>query len=97
MIRLFTRHLYVRIWLAVLAGVAVVTLAAGWAWQMADEQRSAPLPREVVLRDAQDRVIGTGQSLRTNRPGEGLEFTITLKDGQNFQMQFGPRQDRPGG
>ena len=97
MIRLFTRHLYVRIWLAVLAGVAVVTLAAGWAWQMADEQRSAPLPREVVLRDEQDRVIGTGQSLRTNRPGEGLEFTITLKDGQNFQMQFGPRQNRAGG
>ncbi|MDM0090662.1 MULTISPECIES: ATP-binding protein [unclassified Variovorax] len=97
MIRLFTRHLYVRIWLAVLAGVAVVTLAAGWAWQMADEQRSAPLPREVVLRDAQDRVIGTGQSLRTNRPGEGLEFTVTLKDGQNFQMQFGPRQNRAGG
>ncbi|WP_219215633.1 ATP-binding protein [Variovorax boronicumulans] len=97
MIRLFTRHLYVRIWLAVLAGVAVVTLAAGWAWQMADEQRSAPLPREVVLRDEQDRVIGTGQSLRTNRPGEGLEFSITLKDGQNFQMQFGPRQNRAGG
>jgi two-component system OmpR family sensor kinase len=97
MIQLFTRHLYVRIWLAVLAGVAVVTLAAGWAWQIADEQRSAPLPREVVLRDSQDRVIGTGQSLRTNRPGEALEFTVTLKDGQSFQMQFGPRPDRPGG
>ena len=50
MVGLFTRHLYVRIWLAVLAGVAVVALAAGWAWQMADEQRAAPLPREVVLR-----------------------------------------------
>lgn len=97
MIQLFTRHLYVRIWLAVLAGVAVVTFAAGWAWQMADEQRAAPLPREVVLRDTQDRVIGTGTSLRTSRPGEGLEFTISLKDGQVFQMQFGPRQDRPGG
>ena len=51
MVGLFTRHLYVRIWLAVLAGVAVVALAAGWAWQMADEQRAAPLPRDVVLRD----------------------------------------------
>ena len=97
MVGLFTRHLYVRIWLAVLAGVAVVALAAGWAWQMADEQRAAPLPREVVLRDAQDRVIGTGASLRTSRPGEPLEFTITLKDGQAFQMQFGPRPDRGGG
>ncbi|MGJ7518937.1 ATP-binding protein [Variovorax sp. LT1P1] len=97
MIQLFTRHLYVRIWLAVLAGVAVVTFAAGWAWQMADEQRTAPLPREVVLRDTQDRVIGTGTSLRTSRPGEALEFTISLKDGQEFQMEFGPRKDRQGG
>ena len=96
MIGLFTRHLYVRIWLAVLAGVAVVTLAAGWAWQITEDQRSAPLPREVVVRDTQDRVIGTGQSLRTSRPGEALEFTITLKDGQSFQMQFGPRLDRNG-
>lgn len=96
MVQLFTRHLYLRIWLAVLAGVAVVTLAAGWAWQIAESQRSAPLPREVVLRDAQDRVIGTGKSLRTNRPGEALEFTISLTDGQEFQMQFGPRADRGG-
>jgi two-component system OmpR family sensor kinase len=96
MVQLFTRHLYLRIWLAVLAGVAVVTLAAGWAWQMAESQRSAPLPREVVLRDTQDRVIGTGKSLRTNQPGEALEFTISLADGQQFQMQFGPRADRGG-
>ena len=96
MLQLFTRHLYVRIWLAVLAGVAVVTLAAGWAWQIAESQRSAPLPREVVVRDTQDRVIGTGQSRRTSRPGEALEFTISLTDGQEFQLQFGPRADRGG-
>ena len=96
MFQFFTRHLYVRIWLAALAGVALVTLAAGWAWQVADDQRSAPLPREVVVRDTQDRVIGTGQSLRTSRRGEPLEFTITLKDGQEFQLQFGPRPDRVG-
>jgi len=97
MVKLFTRHLYLRIWLAVLAGVAVVTLAAGWAWQIAESQRSAPLPREVVVRDAQDRVIGTGKSLRTSRPGEALEFTVSLSDGQEFQLQFGPRSDRGGG
>jgi signal transduction histidine kinase len=97
MIGYITRHLYVRIWLAALAGVAVVTLAAGWAWQMAEDQRSVPLPRDVVVRDTQDRVVGTGQSVRTSRPGEPLEFTITLKDGQDFQLQFGPRPDRRGG
>ena len=95
--RLFTRHLYVRIWLAVLAGVAVVTLAAGWAWQMTEAQRSAPLPREVVVRDTQDRVIGTGQSQRTRSPAGEPEFNITLKDGQAFQLQFGPRLENRGG
>ena len=94
MIKLFTRHLYVRIWLAVLAGVAVVVLAAGWAWQVAEEQRSAPLPRDVTLRNPQDQQIATGKSVRTSRPGEPLEFQITLDDGQQFTMELGPRTDR---
>lgn len=94
MIKLFTRHLYVRIWLAVLAGVAVVVIAAGWAWQEADEQRTQPLPRDVTLRDTQDQLIGTGKSLRTSRPGEPLEFTITLNNGQQFVMELGPRGER---
>lgn len=96
MINLFTRHLYLRIWFAALAGVAVVILAAGWAWQMADEQRTAPLPREVTLRNTQDQLIGSGQSLRTSRPGEPLEFKIRLDDGRQFTMQLGPRPDRQG-
>lgn len=94
MIKLFTRHLYVRIWLAVLAGVAVVVFAAGWAWREADEQRTQPLPRDVTLRDTQDQLIGTGKSLRTSRPGEPLEFTITLNNGQQFVMELGPRGER---
>ena len=94
MIKLFTRHLYVRIWLAVLAGVAVVVLAAGWAWQGAEDRRSQPLPREVTLRNPQNQPIGSGQSLRTSRPGEPLEFTITLDNGQQFVMELGPRNDR---
>ena len=94
MIKLFTRHLYVRIWLAVLAGVAVVVLAAGWAWQGAEDRRSQPLPREVTLRNPRNQPIGSGQSLRTSRPGEPLEFTITLDNGQQFVMELGPRTDR---
>ncbi len=94
MIGLFTRHLYVRIWLAVLAGVAVVVLAAGWAWKVADDQRSAPLPRDVTLRDAQNNAFANGKSMRTSRPGEPLEFLITLDNGQRFTMELGPRIDR---
>ncbi|WP_225781841.1 cell wall metabolism sensor histidine kinase WalK [Xenophilus sp. Marseille-Q4582] len=94
MIRLFVRHLYLRIWLASLAGVAVVVIAAGWAWQISDEQRSTPLPREVTLRDDSHQISGRGTSLRTSRPGEALEFEITLEDGRKFTMELGPRYER---
>ncbi|MGL6204406.1 MAG: two-component sensor histidine kinase, partial [Giesbergeria sp.] len=56
LIQLFSRRLYLRIWLAVVGGVAVLTLAVGWAWRTAAEQnaqRIAPPSREVVLRDLQ--------------------------------------------
>ena len=52
--RTFSQRLYLRIWLAVVGGVAVLTLVVGWAWRTAAEQnalRIAPPAREVVLRD----------------------------------------------
>ena len=94
MLKLFTRHLYVRIWLAVLAGVAVVVLAAGWAWRTAEDRRTQPLPRDVTLRGPAGQRIGDGQALRTSRPGEPLEFSITMDDGRRFTMEWGPRNDR---
>ena len=94
MFKLFTRRLYLRIWLAVLAGVVVVVLAAGWAWRTAEDRRSLPLPREVTLRGPAGQHIGEGQALRTSRPGEPLEFNITLSDGRQFIMEWGPRNDR---
>jgi signal transduction histidine kinase len=96
MIRLFTRHLYLRIWLAALAGVVVVVLAAGWAWRAAENLRAAedwrlqpPMPREVTVRDAQNQQIASGQWQRAGKPGEPLEaFTITLDDGRQFTMEL---------
>ena len=58
--RTFSQRLYLRIWLAVVGGVAVLTLVVGWAWRTAAEQnalRIAPPAREVVLRDLQGRVV----------------------------------------
>ncbi len=54
---MFLQKLYVRIWLAVVGTVAVLTLLVGFAWRMAVE----PPLREVVVRDAQGQVIGSGQ------------------------------------
>jgi len=51
------QKLYVRIWLAVVLAVAVLTLLVGWAWHMAAE----PPLRIVVLRNAAGQVIGSGQ------------------------------------
>lgn len=60
--------LYVRIWLAVVLAVAVLTLLVGWAWRMAAD----PPLREVVVRNPAGDVIGSGH-VRLRRyvnPGE---------------------------
>lgn len=56
--------LYVRIWLAVVLAVAVLTLLVGWAWRMAAD----PPLREVVVRNQAGDVVGQGQA-RMGRPG----------------------------
>ena len=56
--------LYIRIWLAVVLAVAVLTLLVGWAWRMAAD----PPLREVVVRNQAGDVIGSGHA-RTRRFG----------------------------
>lgn len=60
--------LYIRIWLAVVLAVAVLTLLVGWAWRMTVE----PPLREVVVRNAAGDVIGAGR-MRVLRPHDTLE------------------------
>ena len=61
LLRLFSRRLYLRIWLAVVGGVAVLTLLVAWAWQIAAEQNaeqnSLPPAREIVLRDSSGQIL----------------------------------------
>ncbi|MBP7453225.1 MAG: HAMP domain-containing protein [Ottowia sp.] len=100
------RKLYLRIWLAVAGSVAVLNLVVGWAWHQADEQRdrerqSAP-PREVLVRNAAGELIGTAEAQSHHNPGpppepgppgepRGLEFVVTLQDGQVLNLQMPPR------
>lgn len=51
-------RLYLRIWLAVVLAVAVLTLLVGWAWRMASD----PPLREVVARNEVGEVIGHGRA-----------------------------------
>jgi signal transduction histidine kinase len=97
LLNLYRRHLYVRIWLAVVAGVFILTLTANWIVREAAEserERLAPLPREVSVLDSMDRPIGSGTATRV--PGAGLTFDVTLEDGRALTLQVAPR-GRPGG
>lgn len=70
---MFLQKLYVRIWLAVVLAVAVLTLLVGWAWRMASE----PPLREVVVRNADGQVIGNGRMRMNRRPeGDGLRTQV---------------------
>ncbi|AMM24536.1 ATP-binding protein [Variovorax sp. PAMC 28711] len=97
MLSLYSRHLYVRIWLAVVAGVIVLMLAAGWLVRVSAESerdRLNSLSREVVVRDANDQVIGTGQATRVR--GQGTEFELTLSDGRALSLQITRREPNAG-
>ena len=99
MFDLFSRRLYLRIWLAVVGGVAVLTLVVGWAWRIAAEQNAqqaaTPPPREIVLRDAQGQPLVAGLATRVpGPPGEGLELRIEAPDGQTYRLQMAPRPPR---
>ena len=98
----FSRRLYLRIWLAVVGGMAVLTLTVGWAWRIAEEQKAqnaqpfVPPSREMVLRDPDGNLVLRGLSTRLpGEPGEGMQFQIQSDTGKVFIMQMAPRPPRP--
>ncbi|MBI5278773.1 MAG: HAMP domain-containing protein [Burkholderiales bacterium] len=86
--------LYLRIWLAVIAAVGVLTIAFGWLWQVNREQTNPP--REVVIRNEADEVIGQSMVRPMRVPGAGIEFDVKMHDGSTITVQLPPRQRRPG-
>ena len=91
------QHLYVRIWLAVVAALAVLTLLLGWLWHaQVEQERAQHANREVVVRNAAGEVIGRAPSRAVRVPGQGLEFQVVLRDGQPLYVQL-PRPPRPPG
>lgn len=98
----FSRRLYLRIWLAVVGGIAVLTLVVGWAWQIAEEQNRAqpfvPPSREVVLRNPAGEVVLRGLATRQpSEPGAATEFRLESEDnGEAYTLQMAPRERRAG-
>jgi len=90
----FTSHLYIRIWLAVVLTVAVLTLSVGWAWRVSTD---VPLPiREIVIRNAAGQVVGSAQTSADRRRGQDLNFEVVTTDGQTLEVHL-PRPQRPPG
>jgi signal transduction histidine kinase len=71
---MFLKHLYARIWLAVVLAVAVLTLLVGWAWRLAEPVQ----PREVVVRNETGQIIGHGRMRPASRRATAAEETPGL-------------------
>ena len=91
----FTSKLYVRIWLAVVATVAVLTFAVTAVWHASREPRELPI-REILVHNKAGEVIATAQTKPGRKLGDGLEFDVTTKDGQTLNIVL-PRPPRPPG
>lgn len=97
---LLGQRLYLRIWLAVVGVVAVITLVVGWLWQMAldqeREQNDNRVDRTIVLRDGAGAILGQSPASAVRVPGQGLEFQVAMKDGTTLYVQFPRRENRTG-
>ena len=95
---LLGQRLYLRIWLAIVAAVGLLALVVGWLWQVAldtqREQANNRTEREIVLRNSAGEVVGQAPARAVRLPGEGLEFQVTMKDGQTLYINL-PRPNRP--
>ena len=89
----FTSHLYVRIWLAVVATVVVLTFLVAAAWRFTKDPPQLPI-REVLVHNKAGEVIGTAQTRVDRKLGDGLEFDVLTKDGQTLYLLL-PRPKRP--
>lgn len=95
---LLSRHLYIRIWLAVVSAVVVLALLAAWLWQVDKERDRAQRPgREIVLLNAAGEVLGQAPARPMRGPGHGpVEFQVTTRTGETVYVQL-PRPPRPPG
>ena len=92
----WSRHLYLRIWLAVVLGVAVLMTLVGWAWHLSVEHNMANPPlREWVVRNAQGEVLAS--TTARPAPGTPLEIQVPMGGSAPMQLFVERRLERPGG
>ena len=96
----FFHRLYVRLWLAVVLAVLVLSLLVGWLMRMQAEriraERLADMPaREVLIRSATGEVRGRTLVQPVRAPGRGVELQVQLpsdvKGGEQLVISLPPR------
>ena len=84
---LLSSRLYLRIWLAVVGAVVLISLLVAGVWQLSREERAPPV-RELVLRNAEGDVIGQAQSAPDFKPGRPMRFELHTTVGQRLQVEL---------
>ncbi len=93
----FHQRLYLRIWLAVVGTVIVLTVVVGWLSRLEAENERAQRPgREIVIRNEAGEILGQAPARPIRIPGQGPEFQVAMQDGKMLHIQL-PRPPRPPG
>jgi two-component system OmpR family sensor kinase len=94
----WTHKLYLRIWLAVVGAVLLLTVVLGFLGQMAlEHERERGLhrmDREIVLRDDNGAVLAQAPARPMRQPGQGWVFELRTPDGDTLLLEM-PRPPRP--
>lgn len=94
----FAERLYLRIWLTVVGGVAVLIMVIGWAWQTAAEKNATPMQpptRNITIRQPDGRVLLQGLAMRQpSEPGDRVIYMLEDESGRSYEMELSRRADR---
>lgn len=93
----WTHKLYLRIWLAVVGAVLLLTLVLGLLGQMAleheRERGMQRVGREIVLRDDSGEVLARAPARPMRQPGQGWVFELQTPEGDTLLLEV-PRPPR---
>lgn len=89
-------RLYLRVWLAVLGAIILLTALFSWIWRLEAEHERAQRPgREIVLRDGHGQIIGHALAKVLHVPGQGIEFEVPMQNGDTVFVQLPRPANRP--
>lgn len=86
--------LYLRLWFAVVLAVIALSVVFAWMWRVNVEPATI---RQVVVRNEAGQVIGQASAPPVRIPGQGVEFQLTMTNGERLFVHLPPPQRRADG